>query len=47
MIPRACSSGRESRNRTFPESFEEMMPLEARRASESVVLPENEHKEIP
>jgi len=39
VIPRICSSGRESRYRILPASFGEMMPFVAIRESESDVLP--------
>lgn len=39
MIPRICSSGRESKYRILPASFGEMMPFVAIRPSESDVLP--------
>ena len=39
VIPRICSSGLESRYRTLPANFGEMMPLVAMSASEKDVLP--------
>jgi hypothetical protein len=39
VMPRSCSSGRESRYRILPASFGEMMPFVARRASVREVLP--------
>jgi hypothetical protein len=39
VMPRLCSSGRESRYRIFPASFGEMMPFVLRRQSVSDVLP--------
>ena len=41
VIPRSCSSSRESRYLTLPASFELMIPLDAKSESESVVFPEN------
>jgi hypothetical protein len=39
VIPRACSSGRESRYRASPADLEDIMELEARSESVSVVFP--------
>ena len=39
VMPRNCSSGRESKYRIFPASLGEMMPFVARRASVREVLP--------